>query len=226
MSDVLHFDIETIPSGERIPLDEIPNDSRIKDPEKQKARKLKKQEEEYEKQGLNPLKAQVLCFAAIHNEDTPVFAMDKKDERVVLEKLENYIIKEFGEEEDGEIFLRPFTWSGANIKSFDLQIVSLRAIKYELPVLAKSIDRNFFNSNVFDLCEFFKSLDRHGKGYTQDAIAEFLGIETPEELVGMDGSQVYELYKLGEFKKIQQYNIGDVKKVKAIYDKVKKIVSI
>lgn len=223
MSDVLHFDIETIPSGEKTPLEQIPDDKRIKDPEVQKQKKLVKQEEEYKKQGLNPLKAQVLCFAAIYNDESPVFALDENDEQVVLKKLESFIIKKFGEEEDGEIFLRPFTWSGANIKSFDLQLISLRAIKYNMPVLAKSIDRNFFNSNVFDLCEFFKSLDRHGKGYTQDAIADFLGIKTTEGLEEMDGSKVYSLYQKGDFKKIQQYNIEDVRKVKAIHDMVKKV---
>ena len=228
MSNILKIDIETVPGGERLKLEDIVPDGRAKSEEKILESKKKKQKEEYESQSLNPLKAQVLSFAAIVGDDAenPKKYLHDSSELEVLRALESVVLENFSYKEDGEIIIAPFVWCSFNIKAFDLQIISLRAIKYGLKYLAQSIPREPFDRKILDLVDFYKGLDRYGKGYTQDKIAEFLGIETPEDLKGMDGSQVYSLYKEGRYEEILHYNVGDVVKVHEIFEKTNKVYDL
>lgn len=223
IKDFIHFDFETIPSGKRTPLDEIEAPKNIKDPVKIEAAKRKKQEDEYLKQSLNPLKAQIISGAYAYNDDPVEATFSEFEEEEVIDGLWNYVKSKVNTEivgTGGRQMQTEFAWVGYNIKMFDLQLLFFRAIKYGYYDLAKLIPRNRFSPNVIDLLEVIKGADTQSKGYTQDAVGQYFGIGgKPTEI---DGSKVYPFYREGRFQEIVDYNIDDVEKERNLFKIIRK----
>jgi uncharacterized protein YprB with RNaseH-like and TPR domain len=98
------------------------------------------------------------------------------------------------------------TWGGFNLRSFDLNWIYHRAVKYDLSNLMDYISRERFAKNVLDVRELWTGGDPYGKGKLKD-IARFLGIET---IPDVDGSMCFDLFLDKKFEQIAEYCKRDV----------------
>ena len=156
-----------------------------------------KQKEQHAKQALNSMQGTIFCVS-LAIEDGPVETFTG-DEVIVLDSL-------FGRLEE---FLNP-VFVGHNIY-FDLGFLYHKSIlnKSKLRhILPKAKDRGM----VIDTQKEW-NLGQYGKYTKLSDIAAFLGIEQKDEI---NGSQVWEAYKRGNFDQIIAHCESDVEVVRAL----------
>lgn len=230
MSTLIHIDIETIPSDtppnmtELEPVDYLVSQGshpkNLKDQTKidlwyvnkqeQLEQKYKddkianeaKQKEQHAKQALNSMEGVIFCVSiAIENDPVETFT---GDEVVILDSLNGFLN---GFKNNGYV---SHVFVGHNIY-FDLGFLYHKSILHKSPlrhILPKAKDRGM----VIDTQKEW-NLGQYGK-YTKLAdIAKFLGIEQRDEI---DGSQVWDAYKRGNFEQIISHCESDVEVVRAI----------
>lgn len=210
----IFVDIETIPGPTPPDLEDIQAPANYKDPAKIKAYKESKIQEAHRTQAFDSMRGEIVAigFAVegpggkLHREpqvlirDPALFEDEADLMEVFEEQIESY---------------KPATWIGHNVKTFDLQWLWRKAVKYDLVRLAKMIPRERYSKQAIDTLELWAGPDYRDKTKLDD-IASFLGIngKTP----GMDGSQVYDLYQEKRYQEIADYCRQDVWLTKQVYE--------
>ena len=183
--------------------------------------------EDYLKTGLNGLHGQICSIAFCVNDRQPIAVtagISGGDEAGILQtfwtKLQEEVDIILDEEVGGgprKPFARP-KWIGHNLLDFDLRFLKQRSIVHGFkPPFFIPADARHGGDDVFDTMKEFAGW----RGYVkQDELVEALGIELPEwaaDAADVDGSQIWDLYRSGQFALIGRYNTLDVWKVREIY---------
>lgn len=218
---ILHMDLETIPSG-NIDDIEVKVDSRIKD-EVKKAQFIKdNKEKQFRDRAKNPSTADIIVASAAFDHEGIMSFVVNKDEDLSEEDLltdfsewieENRVL----ENHDG-VMEYEILWCGFNIRSYDLNIIFKKCIKYRLYPLAKLISRKRYDKKVLDLLEMWTGstkMDLRGGNKMKD-VREYLDL--PGKTAGMDGSMVYDFYLDGRIDDITHYCECDVQEERELYD--------
>lgn len=212
MLDVF-IDIETIPGGEMPPMSEVSPPGNMK-----KADTIKKwfaeqgkaaQEKLWRGQSLLSLKGRIICIGfAVGNNPIEALCWDNEEDliRAFWERVKSQ--NEFSDN---------IRWVGFNIKSFDLNWLYHRAVKYGMKDLAIQISRKRYADSIVDIRELWNGADYQAKGKA-DEIAAFLGTE--RKTPGIDGSKVFGLWKAGKLSEIAGYCDQDVAQIRAQFGKL------
>ena len=185
-------------------------------------------ESEFLKTGLSGLHGEICSIA---------FALDDRDIKFVTRgvnaETEVGLLAEFWSMLQAEIenaldgsssdrAKAPFVklqWVGHNLLDFDLRFLLQRSVVNGIrPAYTLPADARHGSDWVFDTMKAWAGW----RGYVkQDDLCEALGIVAPDETtktVGdVDGSQVWSLFRAGEFDTIADYNVLDVWKVREIW---------
>jgi len=212
MTKLLFLDIETIPAGEPIDPMGLKAPSQMKKAEtiaewyKNEAPALA--EEAWRKGSLDSMRGEILCIGWAYDDKADVYC--ENDERGTLEMFAYLMMDVMGS------YKQIPTFVGWNSNSFDIPWIWRKAIKYGLKPIKTAINRDRYKGNSIDLMNVWAS---DFKDYRKMSdVADFLGIEDRSN--GIDGSQVYDLYKEGRIEEIKTYCMGDVLTVRDIYNKI------
>ena len=128
---------------------------------------------------------------------------------------ERDIIKAFLDDVEALCKERPPFFIGHYISGFDLGFLWRRCVVHNIRPAFKIPHNGRHGKDYFDtMIEWSGFKDR----ISQDNLCKALGIEGKPD--GMDGSKVWDTYKAGDLQKISDYNVDDVKKIEAIYNRL------
>jgi len=213
----IYIDIETIPSQEIWAHDYIKDT--IKPPgQMKKAETIAKWEAEekqsaileaMDKLALDGAMNHIVCIGVAINNNPPISFVAKEhlQEAKILRDFFDYIAGNCGK------WGIQNTWIGHNISGFDLKIIRQRSMilnvkpLIEIPFEGKPWDKNPFDTMLqWDAKNFIKL----------DKIARAFGIKGK----GIDGSQVYEMWKNGLFEMLSDYCENDVDLTRKVYKRM------
>lgn len=227
----IYLDAETIPDGdiEDFELYKEPPKN-YKDPDKIKAWMEEQKEEQYLKQAVDTNRAKFLTIGVAVNDDAPKVFVDLAayDELTILTEFEAFLKNERetkiteGVNEDRYTF-NDLVFVGHNIKKFDLQILFVKSIKYNLPLLGELVHParlRFNNGKSYDIMEVWGGADTQNY-VSLDTVANTIGIQGKK---GMDGSMVYPKFKEGKIDEIIEYQKDDVILTRAVFKRMKNII--
>lgn len=202
----IFFDIETVrgrnaPSLDEIPLGALKKESSIKafldDP--------KTLENAWNKQALNSMKGRIISVAwAIEDDPVKCVASDDTSEifDCVLEDLKRT---------DRPLI---YTWVGHNSDEFDLPFMFHQSLKINHEIKMYLPASKDYKEDTMKMWAQY----RYKQFYSMKSIAEFLGIDNPDDT---DGSMVGEFYKRGDLESIIEHNKNDVEVLRKIYKRIK-----
>lgn len=104
---------------------------------------------------------------------------------------------------------------GYNVLAFDLRVILVRSIILGVPV-PRIVDRRKFGSR--DVLDLMIELFPDGRPMGMKAAAKCLGIRVADD--HGNGSQVYQLYKAGDWAAIEKYLFGDLRITEELYQKL------
>ena len=202
----IYIDIETLPGAHKPSPEDIPPPGNYKDAAKIKAYQESKVDEQYRKQALNSMKGEMLIIGwAVDDEEPQALIRDDgaATEKDLLWRF-NVATAAYG----------PITWIGHNIKTFDLQWLWRKSIKYGWTALAHKIPRERYSKQVYDTMEVWAGPDYRDMTSLAD-IAAFLNLDCKH--TGMTGADVYDAYLAGDIDRICEYCKQDVRLTRQIY---------
>jgi hypothetical protein len=227
----IYLDAETIPDGdiEDFELYKDPPKT-YKDPEKIKAWMEEQKEEQFLRQSVDTNRAKLLTIGAAVNDGQPQVFVDVAayDELTMLKDFEAFLRNERetkiteGVNEDRYTF-NDLIFVGHNIKKFDLQIMFVKAVKYNLQYLGELIHparMRYNNQKSYDIMEIWGGADANTY-ISLDTVANTMGIQGKK---GMDGSMVYPKFKEGKIDEIIQYQKDDVILTREVFKRVKNMI--
>jgi len=227
----IYLDAETIPDGdiEDFELYKDPPKT-YKDPEKIKAWMEEQKEEQFLRQSVDTNRAKLLTIGAAVNDGQPQVFVDVAayDELTMLKDFEAFLRSERetkiteGVNEDRYTF-NDLIFVGHNIKKFDLQIMFVKAVKYNLQYLGELIHparMRYNNQKSYDIMEIWGGADANTY-ISLDTVANTMGIQGKK---GMDGSMVYPKFKEGKIDEIIQYQKDDVILTREVFKRVKNMI--
>ena len=161
---------------------------------------------------LSPVTGKIVCIGLVSDTHEQVFCSD--DEHEVI-RLSYEWISTLGE---------PITLVGHNLIGFDLPYLRCRSIVHglraPLPV-AKAWRAKPWSEEVGDTMTLWNP-DRD-KRVSLDKLCRLLGIPSPKE-GGINGGDVYGLYKAGELGKISSYCLADCRAALECYKRIQAVV--
>ncbi len=204
----IFIDIETLPSPEPPSLDEIQAPANYKDEAKIQAFKESKINEFYRAQALDSMRGQLLCIG---------FAIDDGPVQTLIRGMDGVnseydLLEAFSQEIK---YCSPVTWCGHNVKTFDLQWLWRKALKFGITALAQKIPRERYSRDVVDTLELWAGPDYRDRT-SLDAIAQFLGLQG--KTGDLDGSKVYDFWLEGKLQEIKDYCARDVELTRSIFN--------
>lgn len=227
----IYLDAETIPDGdiEDFELYKEPPKN-FKDPEKIQAWKDEQKEEQFLKQSVDTNRAKLLTIGAAVNDGQPQVFVDlaSYDELTMLKEFELFLKNEKetliteGVNEN-RYTMNDLIFVGHNIKKFDLQIMFVKAVKYNLPLLGELVHQSrmrYNNQKSYDIMEIWGGADANNY-ISLDTVANTLGIQGKK---GMDGSMVYPKFKEGKIDEIIQYQKDDVILTREVFKRMKNMI--
>lgn len=211
----LFIDIETLPQGEMLSVEELmeqhPKSMKKEDTIRKWAES--NQETELRSRALKSLKGRILCIAVAFDDEPVEILKYKENEKEILEDLTDYIR---GLAKDGNIIYST-AFVGHNVKEFDMAWILHRAFKFGIDELARWIPTGRYTHRIIDTNQMFNPLAF--KEYTSlNDLANFLGVGAKTE--GINGSQVYDYFKAGKIKDIENYCKDDVDLTRRCYRKM------
>lgn len=212
MDRMIMLDIETIPAGPPIDPMSLKPPSQMKKAET-KAEWYKNEapaiaEEQWKRGALDSMKGEVLCIGYISDVYSDV--IHEATEELTMIQFHRVVADMMGQ------YRQTPTFVGWNINAFDIPWLWRKAIKYDIKSLRQAFNRDRYKGNSIDLMTVWAS---DFKDYCKMSdVAAFLGIEDRSN--GIDGSQVYDLYKDGRIEEIKNYCMGDVETVRDIYRRI------
>lgn len=209
----IFFDIETIPGSDAKPSgDDIKVPGNYKDPAKIAAYQHAHAEEAWRKQSLVSPKGRVwvIGFAV---EDASPLSTTVQNEAEAMVEFWDIITSAHGP----RLRRESIRWIGFNIKSFDMNWLYHRAVKYGMHELMGAIPRGRYSDFIIDIRDEWNGGDWKAEG-TLDDIARFLGVgrKTP----GIDGSKVFDYWRKGRFDEVAAYCRDDVTLTRDVYRKM------
>lgn len=213
MERLIFLDIETLPDGPPVnPMDlkhpgQMKKAETIADWYRNETPALV--EEEWKKGALDSMRGRILCIG---------FSAPGLMDHVVCEDCEENTLRLFADHVTGIMgaYKQTPTFVGWNINAFDIPWLWRKAIKYDIKPLRQAFNRDRFRGNSIDLMQVWAS---DFKDYRkQSDVAKFLGIEDRRN--GIDGSQVYDIYREGRIEEIKAYCMADVETVRDIYRRI------
>lgn len=227
----IYLDAETIPDGEMEDFELYKDPPKnFKDPEKIKAWMEEQKEEQFLRQSVDTNRAKLLTIGAAVNDGKPQVFVDlaSYDELTMLKDFEEFLRNERetkiteGVNEDRYTF-NDLIFVGHNIKKFDLQIMFVKAVKYNLQFLGELIHparMRYNNQKSYDIMEIWGGADANTY-ISLDTVANTMGIQGKK---GMDGSMVYPKFKEGKIDEIIQYQKDDVILTREVFLRVKNMI--
>lgn len=195
--NTLTIDIETIPSGNKLSVEEMKAEA----PKNYKNEDtiLKWCEEnidlEFRKRSLNSLKGRLLCISVKWDDKPSHIIKYNEDEKVMIEEFAG-ILKKLERHIQSTAFL------GHNVKSFDIRWLLQRAFKYDNKDLIRFLPSSKFDKRIVDTNDLFNQ-GVYGAYVKLKDMCEFLGVPTPKD--DIDGSEVYDVYLQGDLERIYTY---------------------
>lgn len=222
MAHKLYFDIETIPaSDESLKTLQYLYDKKLKKFEETRTEsgdEFMSFDEFFEKTNLDGAFGKILCIGYAFDDEPVKSFCEPENEKKMLEDF-------------WDIAARTDLFVGHNIMEFDLRFIMQRSAilgvkptwnKFEEPgkkpwEMGKFLSfARYRNCPIFDtMCEW-SNWGRPNVGLEHIALA--MGIPTPKE--GIDGSQVWNFYKAGKIKEIDDYCKRDVETTRAVYKRM------
>lgn len=199
----LWLDIETLP-GELKPLPELVQvPSNYKDPEKIRAYQEYRIEEAWRKQALSSMEGRICCLSfAVDNSDVKCFGIWDHSEQEILRELAKHVDTQT-------------RFAGFNIRSFDLNWIWHRAVRYGIEPLVMYMPRQRYSHDVLDVRDYWTAGDNYAPGKMQD-IALYLDI--PFNITA--GAEVFDLYQVGKYSEIEAHCNDDVRVCREIARKM------
>ena len=227
----LFIDIETVPPNEieDFVVEKDPPKN-IKDPLKIANWYLEAKTELFRKQSVDTNAAKILTIGAAFNDASPTVMVDSNcyDEQKVMKDFEEFFFDniEYKKEINGRISDKTFDpiFIGVGVKRFDLQIMFLKSLRYDLKYLAPYLEagRQRYSKTSIDLESFWSGSIMGGDSYVSMVkMMRVLGLNDVDGAEDFDGSMVYDAFKAGEIDKIVKYNAEDVIRTRDIFNKIK-----
>lgn len=202
MSKIVTIDIETIPGGEKLTKETIPRPKSMKiEKTINKWREESAEqaiEDEYRKRALIPHRCRVVSWAV--KTDVCESSVFMGNESGLIKALNEWLKENTNSPYE-------VTWSGVNIRNFDLIILKQRAWKYEQEYLRQALTVDI-HKRIFDIMDEFTGSKYRDYLVSKDDMCNFFGI--PVE--GDSGSQVYDWYVNHDYGKIKDHCLNDVRK--------------
>ena len=185
-------------------------------------------EKDYLKTGLTGLHGEI-CSIAFAIEDREVIAVTRgldgiETEADVLNTFWEELIMQTREEASSTDAAQwaKLEWIGHNVIDFDLRFLKQRSIVNGIkPGFLVPADARHGGDWVFDTMKEWCGTYGSNRYVKQDDLCDVLGITKPEwiddDILTIDGSKVWDLYKGGEFGLIREYNRLDVWRVREMY---------
>jgi len=206
MDNVIYCDIETVSGMNKPSADDIKAPANYKDPIKIQEYQLTNVEEAWRKQALDSMKGEIICIG---------FAMGDGEIHVIHEATEQATIYAFANQIkliQGQ-YHEVLKWCGWNIQTFDLPWLWRKAVQYGIGSLRDAIpkdNRNF----ILDLMKIWSS---DFKDYNSlESVAKFLGIKHE----GGRGSEIHDLWQIGENGLIDDHCRRDIETVREIHYRI------
>ena len=228
MTTKLHFDIETIPDQrpeafERY-VSEVTPPANYKKQETIDKWMLENAEnvalENYKKTGLTGLHGEICSIAyAVNDGDIKALTRVGESETELLAAFWEDVYRDVHAVTAGDPNWPRIEWIGFNCLEFDLRFLKQRCLVRDIkPIYPIPADDRHGNGKVFDLMKEWAGF----RGYVkQSELVEAFGIEKPdwidEDILEIDGSKIWELYREQEFGLITEYNRLDVHYVRELY---------
>ena len=221
----LFFDIETLPDQSEGALDEIIQTIRPPATYKKPESIQKWMEENAEsmaietwlKTGLNGIAGEI-CSIAWAFDDGPVKCATRDDQKTEAYVLNTFFADLRDETKPGEGAFPSYLWVGHNIIEFDIRFIYQRLVINGIqPEIQIPINDRHGSRHVFDTMVQWSGWRDRAK---LDDIFYALQIDLGEEwddVIEVDGSQVWDMFKAGLYEKIARYNCYDVEKTRQVY---------
>jgi len=213
IENFLYLDIETLPSGERLTVEEMSEKApkNYSKPETINKWAEKQIEEEYRKRALESERGRLYCIAYAMNDEPIRVISYNEDEKVMMEEFVTDLKKSY------DRTLATCGWVGQNIGEFDIPWLYQRMIKYQIKDIIYYLPDSPFHKRLIDTGREWTRTQK--RGYVSlDTICRFLGIEGKGDV---DGSKVYDLFLAGEHEKTYKYCASDVDKVRQIWNLIR-----
>lgn len=181
----------------------------------------KEKEDVKQRMALYPFTGEIVAIGML-NPDTNKGSMLYQNGQGEKENFEeNGIVFKTGTEEE---ILKEF-WNSVknynqvitfNGRGFDAPYLHLRSALFKI-IPSKNLMPYRYDYKIH--CDLLEQLTYYGavRKFTLDFYAKSFGFESPKES-GANGSEVGDLYKKGEYKKIARYCVGDVIATKKLYE--------
>lgn len=195
--NVLTIDIETIPSGEKLSIEEMKQEAPKNYKNEETILKWAEEnvDEEYKKRSLNSLKGRLLCVSMKWNDEPSKIIPYNEDESVM--------VKQFG---DNLAAIGKNIYScaivGHNIGKFDRLWLMQRGFKYGNKDILALMPSGKLDKRLVDTNDLF-NCGMYGMYTKLKDMCEFLGVPTPKD--DIDGSEVYDTFLKGELDRIYEY---------------------
>ncbi len=142
-----------------------------------------------------------------------VFEEINDNEQKLMQAFNDWISKEIADKSRTDYIV----WIGHNIIEFDLPILRLRAIKYDLPKLVNVLPATPDREQIRDTIQMFSGT-KWKELISLENACKFFDIPVKTEL---SGDKVYDAYLAGEQEKIKKYCREDVEATKQLYERLR-----
>ena len=210
--NVLTLDIETIPAGDKLSLEEMAKEAPKNYKNEEAINKWAEEnvEEEFKKRSLNSLKGRLLCASMKWNDNPSKIIEYNEDESIMIQQIGDNL-KAIGKN------IHSCAIVGHNYRKFDNPWLVQRGFKYGNKDIVRLLPTERFDKRLVDTMEMF-TLGVYGAYVKLKEMCEFLGVPTPKD--DIDGSEVYDTFLRGELDRIYTYCMKDTDATYACYIKM------
>jgi predicted PolB exonuclease-like 3'-5' exonuclease len=210
--NVLTIDIETIPDGNKLTIEEMmplhPKTMSKEDTIRKWA--AANIDTEFRSRSLNSLKGRLLCIGVKWNDEPTVVFRYHEDESKMIKEFGDYLASK---EKD----IHACAIVGHNVRGFDNPWLVQRGFKYQNKDIIRLMVTNKRDYRLQDTNALF-TLGVYGAYVKLKDMCEFLGVPTSKD--DIDGSEVYDVFLKGDLDRIYDYCSKDVDATYSCYLKM------
>lgn len=167
--------------------------------------------ENYLKTSLSGLHGEICAIGYAFDDELPV-SLVREQGQPEKELLLAFYAVVLDRAKAGEGKYQRLQWVGHNVLEFDLRFLKQRTlVSIGVPPVMIPTEARHGSDMVFDTMKEWAGL----RGYVkQSELCEVFGIDPGD---GMTGADIWPAWQAGEYQRIQDYNVGDVAIVQALY---------